>query len=59
MTPQDKELQELRRECKRLTNRNRRLEELRQCDLAEITTLRRQVDFLMESQEVRHDKRQR
>lgn len=56
MTPQDKELQELRRECKRLQNRNKRLEELRQCDLAEITTLRRQVDFLMESQEVkRHD----
>ena len=56
MTPEEKEIQELRRENKRLFNRNKHLEEVHQCDIAEIATLRRQVDFLMESREVKkHD----
>ncbi len=55
MTPEEKELQELRRENKRLFNRNKHLEELHQCDIAEIATLRRQVDFFMESQEVKRN----
>lgn len=53
MTPEDKEIQDLRREVKRLTNRNKFLEEQHSLDMSEIVTLRRQVDFLMESQGVK------
>ena len=56
MKPEEKEIQELRRENKRLFNRNKHLEEVHQEDIAQMTLLRRQVDFLMESQEVKkHD----
>lgn len=53
MTPEEQEIQELRRENKRLFNRNKHLEELHQADIAQITYLRRQVDFLMEAKEAR------
>ena len=48
MTPQDKEIQELRRRVKFLEQRNKELEQIHQLDISEIVRMRRQVDSLTE-----------
>lgn len=48
MTPQDKEIQELRAKVKLLEAKNAELEHIHQLDMAEITYQRRQIDFLMD-----------
>lgn len=48
MTPEEMEIQALRREVKRLQNRNRYLEERHQQDIAQMSWQRRQVDVFME-----------
>ena len=49
MTPQDKEIQELRAKVKLLEAKNEELEHIHQLDMAEITYQRRQIDFLMDA----------
>lgn len=51
MTPQDKEIQELRAKVKLLEAKNAELEHVHQLDMAEeiIAYQRRQIDFLMDA----------
>jgi hypothetical protein len=49
MTPQDKEIQELRAKVKLLEAKNVELEHIHQLDIAEIAYQRRQIDFLMDA----------
>ena len=49
MTPQDKEIQELRAKVKLLEAKNAELEHIHQLDMAEIAYQRRQIDFLMDA----------
>lgn len=49
MTPQDKEIQELRAKVKLLEAKNVELEHIHQLDMAEIAYQRRQIDFLMDA----------
>ena len=49
MTPQDKEIQELRAKVKLLEAKKAELEHIHQLDMAEIAYQRRQIDFLMDS----------
>lgn len=49
MTPQEKEIQELRRKVRLLQRKNQELEHMHQLDMSEIMYQRRQIDFLMET----------
>ena len=49
MTPQDKEIQELRAKAKLLEAKNAELEHVHQLDMAEIAYQRRQIDFLIDA----------
>lgn len=49
MTPQDKEIQELRAKVKLLEEKTSELEHIHQLDMAEIAYQRRQIDFLMDA----------
>ena len=49
MTPQDKEIQELRAKVKLLEEKNAELGHIHQLDMAEIAYQRRQIDFLMDA----------
>ena len=51
--PNDNEIQELRKENRRLFNRNKHLEEQHRLDMEEISRLRRWIDSLMESMEAK------
>lgn len=51
MTPQEKEIQELRRKVRLLQRKNQELEHMHQLDMSEIMYQRRQIDFLMETGE--------
>ena len=48
MTAQDKEIQELRRENEKLKKNLESYKEIHMLDIAQISYLRRQIDFLME-----------
>ena len=52
MTEQEKELQDLRRDIEKLKRTLEEYERMHQLDMAEITYLRRQIDFLIDGEVV-------